>query len=56
VLVRLILVDCASASRIQFSPVALSRPVGALRCGMTTLAEKLVAGKESLASPGRTTV
>jgi UDP-N-acetylglucosamine diphosphorylase/glucosamine-1-phosphate N-acetyltransferase len=40
---RLILLDCATDSRIQFSPLAFSRPIWELRCGMTTLADKLVA-------------
>jgi len=40
---RLVLVDLAGAERIRFYPLALSRPIWALRCGMTTLGEKLVA-------------
>jgi UDP-N-acetylglucosamine diphosphorylase/glucosamine-1-phosphate N-acetyltransferase len=41
---RLILVDLPTADRVNFHPLALSRPIWELRCGMTNLAEKLVAG------------
>jgi UDP-N-acetylglucosamine diphosphorylase / glucose-1-phosphate thymidylyltransferase / UDP-N-acetylgalactosamine diphosphorylase / glucosamine-1-phosphate N-acetyltransferase / galactosamine-1-phosphate N-acetyltransferase len=41
--VRLILFDLLTANRINFYPLALSRPIFELRCGMTSLAEKLVA-------------
>ena len=41
---RLILFDGPEAKRANFFPLALSRPVWELRCGMTTLAEKIVAG------------
>lgn len=40
---RLIVVDRSVASRRHFWPVALSRPIWELRCGMTTLGEKLQA-------------
>ena len=40
---RLILLDCPSPSRQNFYPLALSRPIWELRCGMTTLGEKLIA-------------
>lgn len=40
---RLILVDLPSEKRRNFDPLGLSRPIWELRCGMTTLAEKLVA-------------
>ena len=40
---RLILVDLPSERRHHFDPVALSRPICELRCGMSALADKLVA-------------
>jgi UDP-N-acetylglucosamine diphosphorylase/glucosamine-1-phosphate N-acetyltransferase len=40
---RLILLDLPSPKRIHFYPLALGRPIWELRCGMTSLAEKLVA-------------
>jgi len=40
---RLILLDLPGENRYHFDPVALSRPVFELRCGMTSLAEKLIA-------------
>jgi len=40
---RLILVDLPTAGRVNFHPLALSRPIWELRCGMTSLAEKLIA-------------
>ena len=40
---RLILLDRLTEKRRHFHPLALSRPIWELRCGMTTLAEKLVA-------------
>jgi UDP-N-acetylglucosamine diphosphorylase/glucosamine-1-phosphate N-acetyltransferase len=40
---RLVLVDRLSEKRYHFHPLALSRPVFELRCGMTTLAQKMVA-------------
>lgn len=40
---RLILFDCLTPKRINFYPVALGRPVFELRCGMTSLADKLIA-------------
>ena len=40
---RLILADRCTQKRYHFYPLALSRPIFELRCGMTTLAEKLVA-------------
>jgi len=39
---RLILMDRATEQRANFYPLALSRPIWELRCGITTLAEKLV--------------
>ena len=39
---RLILVDRPTPRRRNFYPLALSRPIWELRCGMTSLAEKLV--------------
>ena len=40
---RLILIDLPTADRVNFHPLSLSRPIWELRCGMTSLAEKLVA-------------
>jgi len=40
---RLILVDRSETQRQQFWPLVLSRPIWDLRCGMTSLAEKLQA-------------
>lgn len=40
---RLILVDLLTPKRQNFYPLALCRPIWELRCGMTSLAEKLVA-------------
>lgn len=40
---RLIFADLATNKRINFYPLALSRPIWELRCGMTSLAEKLQA-------------
>jgi hypothetical protein len=40
---RLVLFDRPTPERIQFYPLALSRPIWELRCGMTSLADKLVA-------------
>ena len=40
---RLILIDPDTPARRNFYPIALSRPIWALRCGITTLGEKLVA-------------
>jgi UDP-N-acetylglucosamine diphosphorylase/glucosamine-1-phosphate N-acetyltransferase len=40
---RLILVDRSETQRCQFWPLTLSRPIWDLRCGMTSLAEKLQA-------------
>lgn len=40
---RLIFIDPAGESRRRFYPISLSRPVWAMRCGMTTLAEKMIA-------------
>lgn len=40
---RLILLDLPSPKRIHFYPLALCRPIWELRCGMTSLGEKLVA-------------
>lgn len=40
---RLILVDLPTDDRINFHPLVLSRPIWELRCGMTSLAEKLLA-------------
>ena len=40
---RLILLDRLTPKRFHFYPLALGRPIWELRCGMTTLAEKLVA-------------
>jgi UDP-N-acetylglucosamine diphosphorylase/glucosamine-1-phosphate N-acetyltransferase len=40
---RLVLVDRLNDSRIQFCPLAYSRPIWDLRCGMTSLGEKLIA-------------
>ena len=39
---RLILFDCLTPKRINFHPLALSRPIFELRCGMTSLGEKLL--------------
>ena len=42
---RLVLSDRSTASRffLNFYPLALCRPIWELRCGMTSLAEKLIA-------------
>lgn len=40
---RLVLLDRLTPKRINFHPLALSRPVFELRCGMTSLGDKLVA-------------
>ncbi len=40
---RLVLFDRQTESRINFHPVALCRPIWELRCGMTSLGEKLIA-------------
>ena len=40
---RLILLDLPSEKRINFHPLALSRPIWELRCGMTSLGAKLMA-------------
>jgi UDP-N-acetylglucosamine diphosphorylase/glucosamine-1-phosphate N-acetyltransferase len=40
---RLILFDCLTPERFHFYPLALSRPIFELRCGMTSLGEKMVA-------------
>jgi len=40
---RLILLDLPGPDRIRFYPLALSRPIWELRCGITNLAEKLLA-------------
>jgi UDP-N-acetylglucosamine diphosphorylase/glucosamine-1-phosphate N-acetyltransferase len=40
---RLILLDLAGDHRVNFYPLALCRPIFELRCGMSSLAEKLVA-------------
>ena len=40
---RLILMDRPVEKRINFYPLVLSRPIWELRCGITSLAEKLVA-------------
>jgi len=40
---RLVLFDRPTESRINFDPVALCRPIWELRCGMTSLGEKLIA-------------
>ena len=40
---RLILVDSAEQDRSSFYPLTLSRPIWELRCGFSSLAEKLIA-------------
>ena len=40
---RLVLFDLPTPKRINFHPLALSRPIFELRCGMTSLGEKLAA-------------
>lgn len=40
---RLILLDCLTPSRRNFEPLSFSRPIWELRCGMSTLGEKLIA-------------
>mgnify|MGYP001138536868 CR=1 FL=1 len=40
---RLILLDCVTSWRQNFYPLAFSRPIWELRCGMSSLGEKLVA-------------
>jgi UDP-N-acetylglucosamine diphosphorylase/glucosamine-1-phosphate N-acetyltransferase len=39
---RLILMDRPTEKRFHFNPLALSRPIWELRCGITSLAEKLI--------------
>jgi UDP-N-acetylglucosamine diphosphorylase/glucosamine-1-phosphate N-acetyltransferase len=39
---RLILLDTLDEARMNFDPLALSRPIWDLRCGMTSLAEKMI--------------
>ena len=39
---RLILLDRVTEKRFHFYPLALSRPIWELRCGMTSLADKLI--------------
>ncbi|MBU4271478.1 MAG: hypothetical protein KKE86_10795 [Planctomycetes bacterium] len=41
---RLIIFDRLTEKRINFHPLALGRPIFELRCGMTSLADKLIAG------------
>lgn len=40
---RLVLLDCQTSKRINFYPLALSRPIFELRFGMTSLGDRLVA-------------
>jgi len=40
---RLVLFDRLTPKRMNFDPLTLGRPIFELRCGMTSLAEKLVA-------------
>ena len=40
---KLVLFDLPTPRRVHFHPLALSRPIWELRCGLTTLADKLVA-------------
>ncbi|MBN2314700.1 MAG: hypothetical protein JXM79_12285 [Sedimentisphaerales bacterium] len=40
---RLVLIDSFNENRMQFYPLVLGRPLWELRCGMTSLEEKLVA-------------
>ncbi len=40
---KLILLDLPTPNRLHFHPLALSRPIWELRCGLTSLADKLVA-------------
>ncbi|MCY2929369.1 MAG: putative sugar nucleotidyl transferase [Planctomycetota bacterium] len=40
---RLILIEPSAAKRADFEPLSLSRPIWQLRCGMTSLGEKLIA-------------
>ncbi|MCK4276724.1 MAG: hypothetical protein KAX78_09430, partial [Phycisphaerae bacterium] len=44
---RLILFDLDDEGRRDFYPLSLSRPVWELRCGMTTLGEKLIAAADA---------
>ncbi len=39
---RLVLFDLPSQKRFHFDPLALSRPIWELRCGMTSLIEKMI--------------
>ena len=41
-LMRLILLDMPGERRMNFDPLALSRPIWDLRCGITSLGEKLI--------------
>ena len=40
---RLVLFDCPTPLRTNFYPMVLSRPIFELRCGMTSLGDKLIA-------------
>jgi len=40
---RLILLDRLTETRFHFDPIALSRPIWDLKCGMTSLGDKLIA-------------
>jgi UDP-N-acetylglucosamine diphosphorylase/glucosamine-1-phosphate N-acetyltransferase len=40
---RLILIDLPCERRINFCPIALSRPIWEMRCGMSSLVDKLIA-------------
>ena len=40
---RLILLDLSNEARFRFQPLTFCRPIWELRCGMTSLGEKLIA-------------
>jgi UDP-N-acetylglucosamine diphosphorylase/glucosamine-1-phosphate N-acetyltransferase len=45
---RLILLDSPDEVRLRFQPLSFSRPLWELRCGMTSLAEKLIAKVDAI--------
>jgi len=45
---RLVLLDSPDEVRLRFQPLSFSRPLWELRCGMTSLAEKLIAKVDAI--------
>ena len=50
---RLVLFDLLTPERMNFHPIAFSRPIWELRCGMTSLGEKLLARVKAMAPAER---